>query len=146
MGYGISPERGLIRKPNKSELRTELRSMITKKYSNAFAANRSSQKRNYRFHGICQKTVNKKAKPKNIQRFFHVSGAHSAFFSSHAIRWILFLMCTEKRPSKKVSEDEERQVKAQKQLFQVLINLHPWKLINSGLYQGIRQHYNNSYK
>ena len=30
MGYGISPEGGLIRKPNKSELRTELRSIITK--------------------------------------------------------------------------------------------------------------------
>ena len=53
-------------------------------------------------------------------------------------------MCTKKAPSKKVSEDEERQVKAQKQLFQVLINLYPWRLIDSGLYQRIRQHYNNS--
>ena len=30
MGYGISPKRGLILKPNKSELTTELTSMITK--------------------------------------------------------------------------------------------------------------------
>ena len=30
MGYGISPKRGLIQKPNKSELTTELTSMITK--------------------------------------------------------------------------------------------------------------------
>ena len=73
-----------------------------------------------------------------------ISGAHSAFFSSHAIRWILFLMCTKKTVSKQVSEDKEQQVKAKKQLFQVLINLYLWKLTDSGLYQRIRQHYNSS--
>ena len=73
-----------------------------------------------------------------------VSGAHSAFFSSHVIRWILFLMCTKKTASRHVSEDEEQQVKAQKQLFQILVKLYLCKLIDSGLYQSMRQHYNNS--
>ena len=39
-----------------------------------------------------------------------------------------------------VSEDEERQFKVKKQLFQVLINIYQWKLIDLGLYQRIRQH------
>ena len=73
-----------------------------------------------------------------------VSGAHSAFFSSHVIRWILFLMCKKKTASKHVREDQKQQVKAQKQLFQILVKLYLWKLVDSGLYQSIRQHYNNS--
>ena len=53
-----------------------------------------------------------------------VSGARSAFFSSHAIGWILFLMCTKKTASKQVSKDKEQQIREKKQLFKVLIYLH----------------------
>ena len=118
MGYEISPtcfyftKRGLIQKPHESKLTSNLKSMITNIPTHQI--NKSSQKRDYRFHGMCQKSVCKKAKPKNI-RFFHQSLEHIqvSFQVMQSGRY-----CTMKTASKQVSEDEERQVKAYKQLFQ----------------------------
>ena len=116
MGYEISPtcfyftKRGLIQKLNESKLTSNLKSMIPN--IPTYQINKSSQKRDYRFHGICQKSVCKKAKPKNI-RFFHQSHIQVSFQVMQSGRY-----CTKKTASKQVSEDEERQVKVYKQLFQ----------------------------
>ena len=80
-----------------------------------------------------------------MQRFLHQSLEYTQLsFQVMQSGWILLLMCAMKKTSKQVSKDEEQQVKAQKQFFQVLINLYLWKLIDSGLYQRVRKHYNNS--
>ena len=80
-----------------------------------------------------------------MQRFLHQSLEHIQLsFQVVQSGGILFLMCTKKTASNKVTKDKEQQVKAQKQLFQILVNLYLWKLIDSGLYQRIRQHYNSS--
>ena len=96
------------------------------------------------FVAYARKVSIKKQNQKHTMISSSVSGARSAFFSSHAIRWILFLMCTKKTASKQVSKDKEQQIRAKKQFFQVSIYLYLWKLIDSGLYQRIKQHYNNS--
>ena len=92
MGYGISPKRGLIQKSNKSELTPELRSMITKNIPTHLLPTDHHRDIIIDFMAYARKVSIKKQNLKTY--FFHtffrlfssVSGAHSAFFSSHAIR------------------------------------------------------------
>ena len=78
MGYGISPtcfyvtKGGLIRNPNKSELITELKSMIRKNIPTHLPP--TNHNRNVIINFMVY--ANKKAKPKNIKRFLHQSLKH----------------------------------------------------------------------
>ena len=73
------------------------------------------------------KSVNKKAKSKNIQRFLHQSLEHIQLSFQ-----VMQSGCKKKTTSKQVSKDKGQQVKAQKQLFQVLINLYQfWSVLKN---------------
>ena len=81
MGYEISTtclyltKRGLIQKPNKSELTAEVKSMITKYIPTHLPP--TSHHRNVIIDFMAYaRSVNKKAKSKNIQRFFQQSLEH----------------------------------------------------------------------
>ena len=107
MGYEISPtcfyltKGGLIRKPNKSELITELKSVI-KNIPTHFRPTNHHRNVIIDFMAYATKVLIKK---QNLKTY-------NDFFTSHAIGWILFLMCTKNTASKHLSEDKEQQVKA----------------------------------
>ena len=148
--YEISPicffltKGGLIRKANKSELITELKSKITKNIPTHLPPTNHPRNVIMDFMAYARKVPIKMQNLKTYNNFFISLWSTISFLFKSCNGWILFLICTKKTTSKEVNEDEEQQVKAYKQLFQILINLYLWKLIDSGLYQRIRQHYNNS--
>ena len=75
-----------------------------------------------------------------MQRFFHQFWSTFSFLFMSCNRLDIVFDVYKETTWKQVSEDEERQFKVKKQLFQVLINIYQWKLIDLGLYQRIRQH------
>ena len=90
VGFEISPtcfyltKRGLIRKSNKPELTTELKSMITKKYSNTFAASKSSRHQIISnviidFMAYARKVLIKKPNLKTYNTFFISLWSTSSF-------------------------------------------------------------------
>ena len=121
MGYEISPtcfyltKRSLIQKPNNYEVITELKSMITKNIPTHLPPANHHRNVIVDFMAYASKLAIKKQKHTTI--FSAVSGAFSAFFLSHTIGRILFLMCTKKPASKQVSKDIERQLKVQISYF-----------------------------
>ena len=100
MGYQISPTcfylttRDLIRELNKSELTTELENTI-KNIPTYFQ----------RINDFMAYATKVSIKEQNLKTY-DFSSVSSAFFSSHAVGWILFLMCTKKTASKQVREDK----------------------------------------
>ena len=62
-----------------------------------------------------------------MQRFFHQALEHVqlSFHVMQSNGYFFFLICFKKTATKQVNEDEEKQLKAYKQLFSVLINLDP---------------------
>ena len=57
-----------------------------------------------------RKVLIKKPNLKTYNIFLSGSGAHSDFFSSLAIEWILLLMCTKQTASKQVSKKQRMTV------------------------------------
>ena len=119
MGYKISPtcfyltKGGLIRKPNKSELITELKSMITKNIPTHLQPANHHRNVIINFMAYARKVPIKKQNLKIMQRFLHQSLEHIQLsFQVVQSGGILFLMCTKKTASNKVTKDKEQQVKA----------------------------------
>ena len=63
------------------------------------------------FMAYARKVLIKKPNLKTYKKFFIRTWNNLAFFPSHAIDWILFLMCTKKTGSEQVSENDKRQLK-----------------------------------
>ena len=119
MGYKISPtcfyltKGGLIQKPNKSELITELKSMITKNIPTHLQPTNHHRNVIINFMAYARKAPIKKQNLKIMQRFLHQSLEHIQLsFQVVQSGGILFLMCTKKTASNKVTKDKEQQVKA----------------------------------
>ena len=142
MGYEISPtcfyltKRGLIQKPNKSELTTELKSMITKIFSTHLLP--IYHHRNVIIDFMTyQKSVNKKAKPKNIQRFF-ISLWSTFRFLFKSCNQVDIVFDVYKENSIKASERRRRTAgEGIERIISGFDQPLPWKLIVSGLHQRI---------
>ena len=148
MGYEISTtcfyltKRGLTQKANEPELLTELKNMITKIVPTHLPPTDHHRNVIINFMTHDRKVSIKKQNLKTYNDFCINLWRTFSFLQKSCNQMdIVFDVYKE---LKQISEEEEQQVKAKKQLFQVFINFYLWKLIYSRLYQRIRQHSNNS--
>ena len=150
MGYEISPtcfyltKRSLIQKPNNYEVITELKSMITKNIPTHLPPANHHRNVIVDFMAYACKLAIKKRNLKTYNDFFSSLWSFFSFlFKSY--NWEDIVFDVYKETSFKASEQRHRtSVEGTYQLLQVLINLLPWKLIESGLYQRIRKQCNGS--
>ena len=150
MGYEISPtcfyltKRSLIQKPNNYEVITELKSMITKNIPTHLPPANHHRNVIVDFMAYASKLAIKKRNLKTYNDFFSSLWSFFSFlFKSYNREDIVFDVY--KETSFKASEQRHRtSAEGTYQLLQVLINLLPWKLIESGLYQRIRKQCNGS--
>ena len=150
MGYEISPtcfyltKRSLIQKPNNYEVITELKSMITKNVPTHLPPANHHRNVIVDFMAYASKLAIKKRNLKTYNDFLSSLWSFFSFlFKSYNREDIVFDVY--KQTSFKASEQRHRtSVEGTNQLLQVLINLLPWKLIESGLYQRIRKQCNGS--
>ena len=150
MGYEISPtcfyltKRSLIQKPNNYEVITELKSMITKNIPTHLPPANHHRNVIVDFMAYASKLAIKKRNLKTCNDFFSSLWSFFSFlFKSY--NWEDIVFDVYKETSFKASEQRHRtSVEGTYQLLQVLINLLPWKLIESGLYQRIRKQCNDS--